>query len=369
MLLLAALLAQAELPDGARVLFVGNTYFERDLRHNQLETDLVARWPERNLVFRNLGWDGDTVDCRSRGQFGSPQDGFRNLEKLVADFKPTHVFVAYGMVESFDGPGQLPAFTQGLERMLDMLQRSQARFVLLSPIRHEALGAPYPDPAEHNRSLEAYAKAIESVAKARGHGHVDLLRLEGAPLTDNGIHLNERGYRAAAREIQAALGLPLRNWSVDLDAAGKSLGAGTTISDVRVGADGARFRAHDATLPLGERTLKAAGLGAGTWALKVDGAEVARADAAGWARGVALAKGPEFDQRERLRAAIERKNAHFFHAWRPQNDTYIFGFRRKEQGHLAAEFPRFPAIVAEREAQIASLRSPVPHEYQLERVK
>jgi hypothetical protein len=50
-----------ELVDGDRVVFVGNTFFERDLRYNHLETALAARWPSRNVTFRNLGWDGDTV--------------------------------------------------------------------------------------------------------------------------------------------------------------------------------------------------------------------------------------------------------------------------------------------------------------------
>ncbi len=375
--LLLALLAQAapgsfDLPDGARVLFVGNTFFERDLRHNQLETDLTARGGSRNLVFRNLGWDGDTVDCRSRAEFGSPQDGFRALEKLVADFKPTHVFCAYGLAESFDGSAGLAPFVQGYERLLDMLQRSQARFALLSPLRHENLGAPLPDPAEHNASLKLYVDAVAQLAKRRGHGFVDLFVLEGTwekPLTSNGIHLNERGYREAAREIQKQLGLADPSWSVELEATGKALARNTTLAQTAVSADGARFSALDATLPVGRRLLKVSGLTPATYVLGVDGVECARGPAADWARGIELAKGPELVQRERLRAAIAEKNTHFFHAWRPHNNTYIFGFRRKEQGHLTAEFPQFPAIVARHEAEIAKLRVPSAHSYVLERLK
>src|SRR5207247_526551 len=76
---------------------------------------------------------------------------------------------------------------------------------------------------------------------------------------------------------------------------------------------------------------------------------------------------PEVEQVDRLRALIAEKNIHYFHYWRPQNDTYIFGFRRKEQGQLTAEFPKYPPILAEKEAEVAKLRVPVAHTYVLER--
>jgi hypothetical protein len=72
--------------------------------------------------------------------------------------------------------------------------------------------------------------------------------------------------------------------------------------------------------------------------------------------------------RETARADHE-KNRHYFHYWRPQNDTYIFGFRRKEQGHLTAEFPKYPPILDEKDAEIAKLRVPVAHTYVLEPVR
>ena len=72
---------------------------------------------------------------------------------------------------------------------------------------------------------------------------------------------------------------------------------------------------------------------------------------------------------EKLRALIAEKNTHYYHYWRPQNDTYIFGFRRKEQGHLTAEFPKYPPILNEKDAEIAKLRVPVAHTYVLERAR
>lgn len=338
-----------ELADGDRVVFIGNTFFERDLRYNHLETALTARWPERNVTFRNLGWDGDTVWGEARAEFGSAADGFNSLSKHVADLKPTVIFVAYGMSESFAGPAGLDRFVPQLDKMLDMLSRTQARIILLSPVRHEDLGRPLPDPTEHNRNLRLYVDAIAKVAARRNYPFVNLFDLTGSkdqPLTQNGIHLNDRGYKAATWTIERSLGLP---------SAARDLAPGANLKE--------------ATLPIGPRTLRAPGLAPGRHALKIDGAIVATHTADEWAAGVVLTSGPEFAQLEKLRALIEEKNRHYFHYWRPQNDTYIFGFRRKEQGHLTAEFPKYPPILDEKDAEIAKLRVPVAHTYVLEPVK
>jgi hypothetical protein len=377
LLALSLLLCQSskkpfELLDGDRVVFIGNTFFERDLKYNHLETALSLRWPSRNVTFRNLGWDGDTVWGDARAEFGSPADGFSSLAKHVADLKPSVLFVAYGLSESFAGPGGVDPFIQQLDKMLDMLSRTQARIILLSPIRHEDLGRPLPDPAEHNRVLQLYVDAIAKVAARRSCDFINLFDLAGSkeqPLTQNGIHLNDRGYRAATWTIERSLGLPPLQWEASIDRNGKVLSVGTSLLGVEDGPSAARFSADDTNLPLGSRTLRKAGLSPGRYTLKIDGAAVATASSEEWAKGVAITRGPDFEQLEKLRRLIEEKNRHYFHYWRPQNDTYIFGFRRKEQGHLTAEFPQYPPILNEKDAEIAKLRVPVRHAYVLELAK
>lgn len=59
---------------------------------------------------------------------------------------------------------------------------------------------------------------------------------------------------------------------------------------------------------------------------------------------------------EPLRAKIVEKNRLFFHRWRPQNETYLFGFRKHEQGKNAAEVAAFDPLVAAAEAEIAALK-------------
>ena len=79
--------------------------------------------------------------------------------------------------------------------------------------------------------------------------------------------------------------------------------------------------------------------------------------------------GSEYDQLNALRRAIVDKNRLLFYRWRPQNETYIFGFRKHEQGNNAADIPKFDPLVADKEAEINRLRVPVAHTYELTRVE
>jgi len=59
-----------------------------------------------------------------------------------------------------------------------------------------------------------------------------------------------------------------------------------------------------------------------------------------------------FAEFEAVRQRVAEKNALFFHRWRPANETYLFLFRRHEQGNNAVEIPQFDPLVAEAEGRI-----------------
>jgi hypothetical protein len=140
-----------------------------------------------------------------------------------------------------------------------------------------------------------------------------------------------------------------------------------------------RFKVTDDALPVmpaererGERSVPASirrlhvhGLGKGNFTLTIDGQEITTATAKQWAEGVSIHGGPDYEQAEKLRAAIIEKNRLYFHRWRPQNETYLFGFRKKEQGQNAVEIPEFDPLLAKQEEEIAKLRVPVAHTYEL----
>ena len=63
-----------------------------------------------------------------------------------------------------------------------------------------------------------------------------------------------------------------------------------------------------------------------------------------------------------LTALIREKNDLFLHRHRPQNETYLRGFRAHEQGTNAAEIARFEPLVAAKDAAIQVLRTEILQE-------
>src|SRR5438045_3509172 len=155
--------AKFELLDGDRVVFIGNTFVERDIQYNYLETLLTAQYPDRKITFRNLGWSGDTVFVPARSG-SAPNKGFDLLLEAVKELRPTVLFISYGMNESFEGEAGLPRFVDGYNKLLDALAVAKARVVLISPIAHENLGPPLPDPTQHTKQLEMSGDANRASA-------------------------------------------------------------------------------------------------------------------------------------------------------------------------------------------------------------
>jgi lysophospholipase L1-like esterase len=377
------------LVDGDRGVLVGNTFIERDQSHGYLETLLTLLHPDRTITFRNLGWSGDTVFGDARAGFETSAAGYQRLVEHVRALEPTVILVGYGGNEAFDGQAGLPRFRDGLNHLLDDLAATKARIVLLAPTRQENLGRPLPDPSQHNSDLRLYADVLKEAATARGDCFIDLLETlpDGTridpphPLTDNGIHLTAYGYWRAAAAIVAGLGLEPPRWRVEIDREGKApTTRGTALAKVEASRTSVRFEALDATLPAlkppgtaprwesfpgAERVLRVRGLDPGRYRLTIDGQHFVTASEVAWTEGVSLTGGPEFGQVERLRRAIVQKNVLYFHRWRPENETYLFGFRKHEQGQNAREIPQFDPLVAEQEKDIARLRVPVRHTYEL----
>ena len=278
-----ALADSVDLSPGDRVVLLGATFVEREVRYGCIETLLSAYFQEPDVSFRNLAWSGDTVFGDARAGFDTAKEGYERLLKHVDDADPTIILVSYGQNESFNGNDGLDEFEAGMNRLLDDLAKNQARIILVSPTLHENLGPPLPDPGEHNEDIRRYTKAIGAIAKKRDHYFVDMTALlpvttgiARGPRTDDGMHFTESGYW----DVAAAL-------------------------------------------------LK--GLGHG-------------------------APPPDLERLAPLRETIIEKNRLFFNVWRAQNDTYIFGFRKYEQGGHAAEIPLFLPFIAEQEKKIAALR-------------
>src|SRR5437899_12855258 len=94
-----------ELHDGERVLFIGDTFFEREVDYGHIETRLTAAFPDRNVTFRNLAWAADTPMGRSRASFdwNKPEEEWlKRVKEQVAVVKPTVAFLSYGMTAALE---------------------------------------------------------------------------------------------------------------------------------------------------------------------------------------------------------------------------------------------------------------------------
>ena len=200
------------LAKGDRIAIVGNTLAERMQHSGHLEALIQARFPDKELVIRNLGFSADEITTRLRSQsFGTPEEWLAKVQANV-------IFAFFGYNESFAGTEGLPLFKAQLDTYLKNLTatkfdgQSVPRVVLFSPIAHENLhSSNLPDGKENNQRLAVYTKAMAEVAAARQVLFVDLFtptlagQTQGQPWTINGIHLNDHGNAALARVIEKNL--------------------------------------------------------------------------------------------------------------------------------------------------------------------
>lgn len=363
--------------DGDHVCIVGATFVERAQLSEHLEAVLTGTVGERTVTFRNLGWDADTIWSDSRGIFDAPAVGYMRMVEHIRAEEPTLVLICLGQNEALTAGLSSDNFSAQLMKLVDELEASGIPVVLLSP--HELMSAhpPIPSPARFNSRVRVFAEATGSVAQSRQLAFVDLFseftdavlaannilnrlleqQVAAADLTDNGMHFTSRGYACSAlvlRERLLGIGAAIPEIRLDLQS-GRAAATGVQLADVVVDRQAGivSFRALQETLsPIPIRLLVSNGKlrGAGP-----DSAWGLRSPAAPGDSGYVL---DSTNQYEALRQQITQKNELYFHRWRPQNITYLFGFRKHEQGNNAADIARFDPFIRESEQQIRRLQQP-----------
>jgi len=328
-----------EVKEGDRVLLLGDTLLEREGSYGYFETRMQEQFADRHFIVRNLAFSADTPLGWSRASFDPAAKGFERLKEQIALVKPSVVFLGYGMAASLQEitdrsndptlnpdpvrygvePMSAPRFKKELAQLMDTIVEisgapatdaapqapSPVRFVLLSPIPHEdlrELKPGLPDPAPHNQLLAQYTKAIEELAKERGARFVPLDKLFPVkPITST--------------DVISGAGVSMRftDNGIHLTETGYNLLSRMLASDFG-------WKMQDAgSLPAKEAEA-------------------------------------HLEMERSLRTAIIRKSDLFFHRWRPANETYLFGFRKHEQGQNAKEIPMFDPLVAEAEERIEMLK-------------
>jgi lysophospholipase L1-like esterase len=276
-----------------RVVMIGGTLIERETETSAIETSLTALNPGLGLTFRNLGWSGDTVWGHARSYFDAPADGLKRLRSHLQQIKPTVVVCGYGSAESWLPEAERAQFPAAYAQFIDLVRAEagpEVRIILVGPPAVEPLPPPFPDVTLANGRLRSMTEIIGKVADERGATFVDLA--------------------AEMKKIAPVPGAP-------------------------------RLSENGVTFTTAGYVVIAKALANG---LHQPGAE--KADfwvELGSSKG-ALAP---------LQTAICEKNRLFFHRWRPQNETYLFGFRKHEQGRNGAEIPLFDPLIEAKEKVIS----------------
>ena len=223
---------------GERIVLIGNGLAERDVHYSRIETELHLRYPEHQLIVRNMGHVGDTPGFRPHparvSQWAFPgAEAFHPDKKIhngkgfyptpdqwLTHVQPDTIVAFFGYNESFDGPDKVANFETELDawvaHTLSKAYDGQAapRLVLASPVAFENQSAQrdLPNGEKENANLSLYTTAVEKVAKKRGLTFIDLFKPTRAayakaktPLTTGGFVPNEEGYKLIAELLARGL--------------------------------------------------------------------------------------------------------------------------------------------------------------------
>ena len=384
---------------GDQILFVGDGLIEQMQKYGYLEHRLTIQNQGKSLYFRNIGWTGDNPAGIARDGLGTRQaghepdnEGWIQLKKQISDIKPNVAIIGYGMASSLDG-SSMEEFKSSYQNLVAHIKSSAGkknplRLVFLSPIAHENLGGKLPNGEVHNSTLEKYREVIGALAKEHDAWFVDLYRMlkrrPGSlvpPLTHDGIHLNEYGYWNMAAATENAVGYlsTVFRFSILEDGSERSGGYGIKLSDIRRNNDGIKLNAKTAALPpvfngrkeidaMRARTsvgrIQIQDCPEGEYTLVIDGEEALTASSIDWINGAFFDAGPDVELAEKIRKLIVDKNELYFHRSRPQNQAYLWGFRRHEQGNNFSEVSKFDPLIKEKETEIFTLNKVQDRKYE-----
>lgn len=369
-----------EFKHGARIVFLGGSFFENELEDCYLEFAFTSRWPDRALTFRNLGWTGDNVYAEARSTFTTPPTPYQQLFQQIRSTRPDYVLIAYGTVEAQKGEAGVEEFTRGLEVIIDSVDALGAQTILLSTIPVRLAGT-QENTLNLNKNLQLYRDAIARIASKRKKRFVDLytpVSQSKAPIyAYNGIHLNAKGYYYVARLLEEAFGWPSRGETINLSAGEGNAPQGEPGAPplTREG-NRWKFSVQENLLPLpippsGEADpvisvqLRVSGLPAGRYLLAENGNELRTVSSGELEKGIALISTVSQSQAARLADSIAKKNNFFFQQYRPMNRTYILGFREYEQGRHKQGLQELDKFIDQLEAHIREQITPVKKTYEL----
>jgi mono/diheme cytochrome c family protein/glucose/arabinose dehydrogenase/type 1 glutamine amidotransferase/lysophospholipase L1-like esterase len=222
---------QLTLKQGSRVCLVGNGLASRMVHFGHFETALHLQNPDKQLVIRNMGDEGNTPSFRPHSGRGD-QLGFPGADKFYHPYadgntangvghletdeqwlkmlKPDIILAFFGFNEAFLGAANLANYRAELDAFLKHTLNTSynganpPQLALVSPIAFEDRSADMdlPNGKRENRRLAAYTAAMQEVAGENGVLFVDVFnpslewyRNNDKPLTADGALMNSDGYK------------------------------------------------------------------------------------------------------------------------------------------------------------------------------
>jgi len=295
--------APFELESGDRVVLLGDALIERDQAFGELELALATRWPKRHIVFRNLGWSGDNVFGRSRAGFGMPASD----------------------PSGWEPPS--PATEFGFKQLREQVAETRPTVIVIAYGATESYAG--------DAGLKQFEEGYRTLLDALGETNARFVLLSPLPVENLGPPLPDPAADNARRQ---KYGEVVRKLAAERGAKFVDLFA---LLKPAMDASSPHHRLTDNGIHLNADGYQAAGQ--------------ALAQGLGWTPATAPESGPQKEAYEKLRSAVLAKNELYFHRWRPQNNTYLFLFRKHEQGQNAKEIPMFDPLVKAQEQQIQTL--------------
>ncbi len=177
-----------------------------------LEAQLVASNKKKNLRFRDLSWEGDTVEIQSSIHERWREEKYGTWANQLQHVGATQVWAQYGKMEAMAGLSNLQSFVAHYERLILEWKQVVDQITLISPIAFEpAPSSLQPELTQLNASLAVYVNVIETLATKHQLDFIDLfhpsleLNRTGSRLTENGLHVSPENQATFSDLIANAL--------------------------------------------------------------------------------------------------------------------------------------------------------------------
>jgi mono/diheme cytochrome c family protein/glucose/arabinose dehydrogenase len=224
---------------GSHISMVGGNMGSRMMNYNYFETELYLRYPDNQLIVRNMCDGGDTPGFRPHSsrktpwafpgaekfqtEYANPSDGqghFPYPDEWLTNLNTDIIIGFFGYSESFKGPAGLPNFKGELQAFIkhtfsqNYNGKSALQLAIVSSIAFEDLSKKYdlPNGIKENQNLALYTAAMKEICLKNNVLFVDAFTPSkkwyaenGQFLTIDGMQLNDFGYKKLSQLLNNEL--------------------------------------------------------------------------------------------------------------------------------------------------------------------